>query len=135
MRLGNLLIEAKLTESDFQSAKKNTLLAYRDFIEVFDWQGLPQTSNCFASYQPIRNILAAFALDCSFCILIDARRTDLREHWCAVMSCVKPIELITRLRIFTWQELALFTPAKLRGFLGSKYGIDDLALVEKRFSA
>jgi len=83
MRFGNVLMEAKLTERDFQSAKKEKVLAYRDFVEIFDWQELPQTSNRFASYQLIRNILAAFALDCSLCILIDARRADLYEHWYA----------------------------------------------------
>jgi hypothetical protein len=124
MRLGDLLIEAKLTESDFQSAEKETLLAYRDFVEVFDRQELPQTRKRYASYQLIRNVLAAYALGCSFCVLVDTRRADLSEHWYAVMRCVKPIELRTRLRICTWQELAQFAPPKLRGFLGAKYGID-----------
>jgi hypothetical protein len=124
MRLGNLLIEAKLTESDFQSAEKKTLLAYRDFVEVFDRQKLPQASNRYGSYQLIRNVLAAYALDCSFCVLVDARRVDLSEHWYAVMKCVKPIDLRTRLRICTWQELARLVPPKLRGFLAAKYGID-----------
>jgi hypothetical protein len=123
MRFGNVLMEAKLTESDFQSAHKKRVLGYRDFVEVFDWQELPQTGNCFASYQLIRNILAAFALDCSLCILIDARRADLYEHWFAVMKCVRPIELRTRLRICTWQELASLTSRKLQEFLGAKYGI------------
>jgi len=124
MRFGNVLMEAKLTESDFQRTEKKTLLAYRDFVELFDWQELPQTGTCFASYQLIRNVLAAFALDCSLCILIDARRADLYEHWYAVMRCVKPIALRTRLRICTWQELAGLTRPRLREFLRAKYGID-----------
>ena len=74
MRLGDLLIEAKLTESDFQSAEKKTLLAYRDFVDAFDRQKLPQISKRYASYQLIRNVLAAYASDCSFCVLVDARR-------------------------------------------------------------
>jgi hypothetical protein len=68
------LIEAKLTESDFQSAEKKTLLAYRDFVDAFDRQKLPQISKRYASYQLIRNVLAAYASDCSFCVLVDARR-------------------------------------------------------------
>ncbi len=124
MRLGDLLIEAKLTESDFQSAEKETLLDYRDFVEVFDRQKLPQTSKRYESYQLIRNVLAAYALDCSFCVLVDARRVDLSEHWYAVMKCVKPIDLRTRLKICTWQELARLAPPKLREFLRAKYGID-----------
>jgi hypothetical protein len=123
MRIGDSLIEAKLTESDFQSAEKKTLLVYRDFVEVFDWRELPQTGNRFASDQLIRNVLAAYATNCSFCVLIDSRRSDLMEAWYGVMRCVIPVELRTRLRISTWQELAESTPAKLREFLRAKYGI------------
>jgi len=124
MRLGDLLIEAKLTESDFQSAEKKTLLAYRDFLEVFDPQELPQDGTRYASYQLIRNVLAAHALNCSFCVFVDSRRSDLAEAWYAVMKCVKSIELRTKLRISTWQELAGLAPPKLRGFLRTKYGLE-----------
>ena len=43
LRLGDLLIEAKLTEGSFQTADKGLLLQYRDFSEVFDPEQLPQT--------------------------------------------------------------------------------------------
>lgn len=59
LQLGDLLIEAKLTESDFQRAPKLTVRAYRDFSEVFDTENLPQTESDFLSYQLIRNVLAA----------------------------------------------------------------------------
>jgi hypothetical protein len=124
MRLGDLLIEAKLTESDFQTAEKKTLLGYRDFAEVFDWEELPQTERRYSSYQLLRNVLAAFALRCSFCVLIDARRADLAEAWYAVMKCVKPVELRTNLRVCTWQELAGATTPRIRRFLQAKYGIE-----------
>jgi hypothetical protein len=124
MRLGDLLIEAKLTETDFQSAEKKTLLAYRDFLEVFDRRELPQNGTRYASYQLIRNVLAAHAVNCSFCVLVDSRRLDLAEAWYAVMKCVKSIGLRTRLRISTWQELAGLAQPKLRGFLRTKYGIE-----------
>jgi len=123
LQLGDLLVEAKLTESDFQSAEKRLLLAYRDFAEVFDLQQLPQTKDRFLSYQLLRNVLAAYALRCSFCVLVDARRPDLAAAWYAVMKCVKPVELRTKLRISTWQEVALAAPPKLRTFLAAKYGI------------
>jgi hypothetical protein len=123
MRLGDLLVEAKLTESDFQSAEKKTLLAYRDFSEVFDWQELPQTDDLYVSYQLLRNVLAAYALQCSFCVLVDARRPDLARAWYAVMKCVKPIGLRTKLKISTWQEIAQAAPPRLRAFLTAKYGI------------
>jgi hypothetical protein len=123
LRLGDLLIEAKLTESDFQSAAKSVLFAYRDFAEVFDHQQLPQTANRFLSYQLLRNVLAAYALQCSFSVLLDGRRPDLMGAWYSVMRCVKPTELRTKLRMTTWQEVANVAPAKLQAFLAAKYGI------------
>ena len=123
LQLGELLIEAKLTENDFQSAEKSILLAYRDLLEVFDCEQLPQSESRYASYQLIRNMLAAYALNRSFCVLVDARRPDLADAWYAVMRCVKSIELRTKLRISTWQELAAVSPPKLQTFLRAKYGI------------
>ena len=61
LRLGDLLIEAKLTESDFQRSPKTAVRAYRDFNEVFDQEDLAQTERDFLSYQLIRNVLAAHA--------------------------------------------------------------------------
>lgn len=123
LRLGDLLIEAKLTESNFQSAQKVHLMSYRDFSEVLDQEQLPQTDDHYLSSQLLRNVLAAYALRCSFCVLVDARRPDLAGAWYAVMKCVKPVELRTRLRISTWQEVAETAPSTLRTFLAAKYGI------------
>lgn len=123
LRLADLLVEAKLTESDFQSAEKGVLWAYRDFSEVFDGEQLPQTEDLYVSYQLLRNVLAAYALQCSFCVLVDARRPDLADAWYAVMKCVKPAGLRTKLKISTWQEVAQVVPPKLRNFLAAKYGI------------
>jgi hypothetical protein len=124
LRLGDLLVEAKLTESDFQSAKKSALRAYRDFTAVFDFELLPQTADRYHSYQLVRNVLAAYALQCSFCVLLDARRPDLIDAWYAVMRSVMPVELRTRLRLATWQELAQAATPGLRRFLKTKYGIE-----------
>lgn len=123
MRLGNLLVEAKLTENDFQHAEKRVLSRYRDFYHIFDHEQLPQTARHYFSYQLLRNVMAAKALQCSFCVLLDARRPDLSEAWYRVMKCVKPTEFRTRLRILTWQELAHVLPPTLREFLQVKYGI------------
>jgi len=124
MRLGNLLVEAKLTESDFQSASHQVMENYRDFSDVFDSAQLPRTEKKFLCYQLLRNVLAAHALGCSFCVLLDARRPDLLEAWYAVMRAVQPIDLRTRLRVLTWQELASALPRTLQAFLALKYGID-----------
>ena len=124
LRLGSLLIEAKLTETDFQRAEKKVLAKYRDFRDVFLEEGLPQTATHYLSYQLLRNVLAAYASRCAFCVLLDARRRDLIEDWYAVMSCVKPIELRTGLSVLTWQELAGTLPIGLKTFLFEKYGIE-----------
>jgi hypothetical protein len=123
LRVGDLLVEAKLTEGDFQNAAKKSVLNYRDLEEVFDVEGLPQSSDRFLSYQLLRNVLAAFALNCSFSVIVDARRTDLSKAWYEVMKCVRSVELRTRLRIATWQEIAGVVPSKTRSFLAEKYGI------------
>lgn len=123
MRLNNLLIEAKLTEADFQSRAREFVNAYRDFADVFHRRELPQTRELYLSYQLIRNVLAAHSLDCSFCVLHDARRPDLREQWYAVMKCVKSHDLRTRSKVLTWQELAAVLPDRLQSFLDEKYGI------------
>jgi len=68
-------------------------------------------------------VLAAHSAGCSFCVLHDARRPDLREEWYQLMSAVKRAEMRVRLKVLTWQELAAFLPAALQEFLDLKYGI------------
>lgn len=123
MRLGSLLVEAKLTESDFQTRDKAIVESYRDFAEVFDRKALPKTKDCYLSYQLIRNVLAAQANDCAFCVLCDARRPDLLQAWYEIMRCVLAVELRLRCKVLTWQELAAALPRVLRRFLEGKYGI------------
>jgi hypothetical protein len=171
MRLGALLVEAKLTEGDFQTRSAAIVEAYRDFDEVFDRDLLPRVeiatsrwmqasefpennsqefesivadptlfssaplfSNIdtsfrppgeagYASYQLIRNVLAAFAERASFCVIYDQRRPDLREAWFQVMAAVKSADLRVRLKALTWQELAELVPDALQEFLDVKYGI------------
>ena len=43
LRFGSLLVEAKLTETDFQSRSAAIVESYRDFDEVFDRDRLPRT--------------------------------------------------------------------------------------------
>lgn len=123
MRLGSLLVEAKLTESDFQTRERAIVESYRDFAEVFDRKALPKTKDCYLSYQLIRNVLAAQANDCAFCVLCDARRPDLLQAWYEIMRCVLAVELRLRCKVLTWQELAAVLPRVLRRFLEEKYGI------------
>lgn len=180
LRLGLLLIEAKLTEGDFQTCQSSIVEQYRDFDVVFDRTLLPQVElppkrhrepaelpenysqefeslkidpqqsppellpelaaqlarsgqlaidqaetaeSGYASYQLIRNVLAAYAEQCSFCVIHDERRPDLREEWFQIMAAVRSAELRTRLKVLTWQELSAFLPEDLQAFLDCKYGI------------
>ena len=74
--------------------------------------------------QLIRNVpWAAHATGCSFCVLHDERRPDLREDWFEVMAAVKSAAMRVRLKVMTWQELAAYLPEELQAFLDLKYGI------------
>ena len=125
MKRSSLLVEAKLTEPDFQTKAADVVEGYRDFRQVFDRRNLPKLDKKYASYQLIRNVLAAHALGLSFCVILDARRPDLIEAWYAVMRCVKSAELRTRCQVLTWQELSANLPAQLQQFLSSKYDIES----------
>jgi hypothetical protein len=123
MKLGSVLFEAKLTEADFQTQNPTTVEQYRDFGDVFDCSQLPRRDHDYVSYQLLRNILAAYALNLQFCVLLDVRRPDLLEQYYRVMRCVLSTDLRTRCKVLTWQELASCLPAALQRFLAIKYGI------------
>lgn len=172
MRWGNLLVEAKLTESDFQCCESALVESYRDLDEVFDRTLLPRVpirvrrrrqavefaeeftqewetpaidseevartfhaelearadaqqpwSSGYASYQLIRNLLAAHATGSSFCVIHDQRRPDLTDALFEIMRAIKTSDLRTRSKVLTWQELAPSLPQELCGFLDRKYGI------------
>ena len=123
MLLGTLMVEAKLTEADFQTRSKDYARAYRDFKKVFALSELPQTHDTYPCYQLIRNVLAAYANNFSFCVLLDQRRPDLIEMWYAVMRAVKIHDLRLRCKVLTYQELAETLPDELRAFISAKYGI------------
>jgi len=140
MRLGELLVESKLTETDFQCREVALVESYRDFADVFECRKLPQDARGFLSYQLIRNVLAAHHGHCSFCVMLDARRPDLREAWFAVMSCIRMVDLRLRCKVLTWQELAEALPGKVQRFLQEKYGIAagnnaDTTLRDESFAA
>jgi hypothetical protein len=123
MKVGDLLVECKLTETDFQSKAKVVVDNYSDFKQVFDRRSLPQSKEKYEGYQLIRNVLAAHALNSSFCVMTDARRPDLIEFWYSVMRSVRVADLRLRCKVLTWQELSPVLPDDLNDFLGEKYGI------------
>ena len=130
LKLADLLIEAKLTEYDFQTAPCKLIDRYRDLEEVFDCEALKipnatdRTTTSVASYQLIRGVLAAHASPGHrFCVLCDARRPDLIAAWHRILSAVRLYDLRCRLLLLTWQELAATLPTELQHFLEAKYGI------------
>jgi hypothetical protein len=127
MRVGDLLVEAKLTESDFQSAKLSLISRYYDLETVFDLSKLPLRNGKQSGYQLMRGALAAYATGCSFCVFCDSRRPDLIEAWYRIMCAVRLFELRCRLKLLTWQELAAVLPEDLQQYLAVKYGISPVA--------
>src|SRR5262249_26262033 len=123
MKLGNMLFEAKLTEGDFQIQRLELVEQYRDFREIFECRQLPRAGRRYVSYQLIRNVLAAHALNLDFCTLVDARRPDLIEDWYSIVRCVRSATLRSRCKVLAWQELTPGLPAALQGLLSTKYGI------------
>ncbi len=123
MKLGSMLFEAKLTEGDFQIERAELVERYRDLKEVFESRKLPRAMKKYVSYQLIRNILAAYALNLDFCTLVDSRRPDLVEDWYGIARCIRSASLRARCKVLTWQELAACLPPALQTFLRAKYGI------------
>jgi hypothetical protein len=123
MKLGKMLFEAKLTEGDFQIQRGELVEGYRDLRDIFECRHLPRLGRKYVSYQLIRNVLAAHALDLDFCTLLDARRPDLLEDWYSIARCIRSATLRARCMVLTWQELAPSLPAALQKFLSVKYGI------------
>src|SRR5205085_9520880 len=120
---GNLLVEAKLTETNFQTKRRDVVNSYRDIEKVFRRAELPQTQESYLGYQLIRNVLAAHNLGACFCVMLDRRRPDLLEQWYAVMKAVRDADLRVRCKVMQWQEVAPALPSGLQSFLREKYGI------------
>jgi hypothetical protein len=141
-----LLVEAKLTESDFQTARPALVTRFRELEAVFDVDQLPHTramtvgeewdeqlaamipvkrgvTGHFLSYQLIRGVLAVKATNCAYCVICDNRRNDHINAWYCVQKAVRSADLRCRLQLLTWQELATALPLTLKDFLAQKYGI------------
>ena len=128
MQVGDLLVEAKLGESGFQSARPDLLSRYEQFESVFHVNALVLVRGQFRSYQLLRGVLAAHHHRARFAVFCDARRPDLREEWFGVLAAVTSAELRSRMLLITWQEIAACLSKPLQNFLAMKYGISKPAL-------
>lgn len=124
MRLGSLMVEAKLTESGFGTATRSRLLRYVAVMDVFDLEDLPWRDDRVSGYQLIRGVLAAQAEEARFVVLCDRRRVDLLETWFRVLRAVKRADVRSQMALLHWQELAEVAPPAVREFLAGKYGIE-----------
>ncbi len=122
MRVGGLLVEAKLTESGFGRAAVRMVERYVGFDEVFERDGVVR-DGVVEEYQLVRGVMAAWAFGERYCLICDGRRGDLLEAWGRVVGAVRGCEVRGRLGVVTWQEIAGRLPGVVRGFLGEKYGI------------
>jgi hypothetical protein len=126
MHLGDLFVEAKLSETDFQTARVDLMTRYACFEEVFDIERLPVSRSAYRSYQLLRGALAAHHHNTRFAIFCDARRPDLREQWFSVLAAIHTSHMRSRMLFITWQEIATQLPSTLQGFLATKYGIEAM---------
>ena len=123
LKAEDLLIEAKLTEGDFTKKCAAAVERYRDFGSVFESASLCTHDGYYLNYQLIRNVLAAYHLDARFRLICDARRDDLIDAACNVLSAVRAPDLRAKCGIITWQEVAHCATETLQAFLSDKYGI------------
>jgi hypothetical protein len=124
LQVGDLLIEAKLTEIDFQVKRWELAERYRDFEATFDPALLPRAGDRLGCYQLARGILAAFADENRrYCLLCDDRRRDLLELWSQILRSIRRHDQRWRCVLVTWQELSQTLPRPLRTWLARKYGI------------
>ncbi|MGO8933511.1 MAG: PGN_0703 family putative restriction endonuclease [Terracidiphilus sp.] len=107
---------------EFESVVADPALV-SNLVSTVDTVFRPPGEPGYAAYQLIRNVLAAFAAECSFCVIHDERRPDLREQWFEIMAAIRSAALRVRMKVLTWQEMAALLPASLQGFLDVKYGI------------
>jgi len=117
----DIIIEAKLTESDFTSKEIDYVERYEKIFTVFDKNQLKITNGKYENYQLIRNILAAKKYNSQFILLIDETRIDLIRHFYETINAVKDINLVNNLRFITWQEITELTGISLKEYIENKY--------------
>lgn len=124
MQLGDLLVEAKLTETGFGTASLDRLRRYISAEEFFDFDALPRSGQRVAGYQIVRGLLAAAQHGRRYLLLLDGRRRDLVEICFQVLRATRHAEVRGGASLLTWQELTALVPRTVRDFLTEKYGIE-----------
>lgn len=122
LKFNDIIIEAKLTEADFQVKNKEVVERYENLEIVFDKDLLPVNSNGnYLTYQLIRNILTAHKYNYRFILLVDESRIDLIRDFYQTTLAIKDNDLKRKIEFITWQELASKVGKELREYISSKY--------------
>ena len=125
MILGDVLYEAKLTETDFTTKDLQTVQrVYPDIDDIFDLEYLSD-GDSVKHYQLLRNIYAVHKMDgiSKFILLVDSRRPDLLHCLFDVLKAIRDDELRRSCGFITWQQIARTVGEDLKEFLQLKYGI------------
>jgi hypothetical protein len=125
MILGDVIYEAKLTETDFTTKDLQTVLrVYPEMEDVFDLEYLSE-GDSVKHYQLLRNIYAVHRSETinEFKLLLDYRRPDLLHCLLDVIKTIRNDELRRKCGFITWQQIARTVGQDLKDFLRLKYGI------------
>jgi hypothetical protein len=123
MEVGDLFVEAKLTEPDFCSKEIAEASKYSHLSACFDVEKLPRRGTQFTSYQIVRNLLASIQHGKRHALFCDERRPDLVRSYLETVNCLKDANHRSRCRVIFWQEIAQVCGKDLKNFLQEKYGI------------
>ncbi len=122
LKIGNIIFEAKLTESSFTAKDIHTIRKYPGFYEVFDESNLTRgKNNLIKNYQLIRNVLTIYKYGYNFKLLIDEARIDLIHAFYNTINAIKLFELRKRIDFITWQELVKTCGKELKEYIYMKY--------------
>lgn len=122
LKFNDIIIEAKLTEDDFQSQGPEIVEAYDNFSLVFDCTLLELNKKGeYRNYQLIRNILTAYKCEYRFILLVDESRIDLIKEFIKTTNAIKENSLRKRMEFITWQEITNSVGKTLREYIQTKY--------------
>lgn len=119
----NIIVEAKLTETDFTQKSVSAVKNYTAVEKVFHFNNLPNNGENIFHYQIVRNIMASVQLNKRHILICDDRRGDLIRCYYDVVKCVRDVGIRKNCSIIFWQEIFTKVGKELRQFLLDKYGI------------
>lgn len=125
MILGDVIYEAKLTETDFTTKNLQTVQrVYPDIENLFDLEYLSE-GDSVKHYQLLCNIYAVNKMEGinKFILLLDNRRPDLLHYLLDVIKAIRDDDLRRRCDFITWQQIARTVGKELKDFLQLKYGM------------